>query len=520
VTLQRAAGGSGAGPAPESGVLSRSIARLERRLREPGVRTVIEVAAPTAIVLLAAIARMTALGHPHMLVFDESYYVKQAWSTWQLGYEGVWQDGANARFEAGDTGALTAEPDFVVHPPLGKWVIGITMAMFGIADPGWWRLPTAVTGVALVLLTYAVARGMLRSVAYASLAAFWMAIDGLAIVMSRTALLDSVLAMFVLAGLGALLLDRRGSPARTVRSLAAAPHRFGAAIWSRPWLVVGGAMLGAAAATKWSGAAFLAVFGVWSAVMDALDRRRSGYRSPWWGTLLSQAPVSFVLVVGPALIIYVASYAGWFGGGWGSQVSSEGVADASIGVSAWLPEGLQRLWNFHAEQLAFHVSYHRDHPQASPASEWLLLGHPTVFLEGDWTIVARPNTVVWFAGLMGIGLLLLQLIRNRDRRAAVIVLGFAAGYAPWLFTERTTYFFYAIVFLPFLTIGLAYALQLLRTARWPEPGAQSVTHVWAPGRTKRLRRGITTVIIAGLVYASIIVALRMLPTWYGIPTGG
>ncbi|WP_405217040.1 dolichyl-phosphate-mannose--protein mannosyltransferase [Agrococcus sp. Ld7] len=522
-------------------------AAVEERLHEPRVRRTLEIAAPVAIVTIAAVARLAGLGHPHVLAFDETYYVKEGWSMWQLGYEGDWAEGSNERFEQGDASGLTAEADYVVHPPLGKWIIGMAMAAFGMADPFWWRLPSAIAGIALVALTYAVARGMLRSVAFASLAGFWMAIDGFAIVMSRTALLDGILAVFVLAGAGALLLDRRGSSARTVRALAARPRRFGAAMLARPWLMIAGALLGAACATKWSGAAFLALFGLWTVLMDALDRRRAGFRHPWLGTLLTQAPVSFVLVVGPALVVYITSYAGWFDGGWGSQLALERVDLRWGGLLAWVPLGLQSLWMYHAQQFGFHVGLDKDHPYQSPAIEWLWLGRPTGFEmantdAGVWWITALPNLVLWYGGIVAAAFLLFHLGRRLDRTAGFLLLAIAAGYAPWLaFPERTIFFFYAIVFLPFVAIALAFALQLLVGRYRPaaavtaaEPVADAaaaaaaaaaasldadIDAVISPPRgaendVERRAAGWTAIVV--LLAASIVVAIWFMPVAYGM----
>lgn len=536
--------------------LTGAYASVEARLREPRIRRTLEIAAPAVILGIAAIARLTALGHPQQLVFDETYYVKEGYSMWQLGFEGEWSEGANEAFEAGDASGLTSEADYVVHPPLGKWIIGMAMAVFGMTDPFWWRLPSALAGIALVGLTYAIARGMLRSVAFASLAGLWMAIDGFAIVMSRTALLDGILALFVLAGAGALLLDRRGSPARTVRAVAAWPRGRAAMLWGRPWIVVAGVLLGAACATKWSGAAFLAVFGLWIVVMDALDRRRAGFRNAWLGTLLVQGPVSFVLLVGPALLVYVASYAGWFEGGWGSQLALERVDLRWGGLLAWVPLGLQSLWMYHAQQLGFHVGLDKDHPYQSPAIEWLWLGRPTAFESasneaGVWWITALPNLLTWYAAVVAIGFLLFWLGRSLDRRAGLLLVAIAAGYLPWLaFPDRTIFFFYAIVFLPFMVIGLAYALQLLvgpyrrsrlvrggaggapalddhavadASARLDADVAAAVPHpssATAPARLRVVddveRRAAGWAVIAVLVVVSLAVALWFLPVAYGI----
>ena len=67
----------------------------------------------------------------------------------------------------------------------------------------------SVFGTAIVLLVYLVARSLTRSVAFASVAGLLMAVDGLAIVMSRVALLDIFLTFFVLLAFWFVLLDRR-----------------------------------------------------------------------------------------------------------------------------------------------------------------------------------------------------------------------------------------------------------------------------------------------------------------------
>lgn len=514
-----AAPGSGADARPRTRrrAFADAVARVEDRLAQPRIRRRLEIGIPVAILTVAAVARLTALGHPHLLSFDETYYVKEGWSMYRLGYEGEWAEGADERFAAGDPGALTDEPDYVVHPPLGKWIIGLAMAVVGMGDPFWWRLPVALAGVVLVGLTYAIARGLLGSLAFATFAGTALAVDGLGIVMSRTSLLDTVLAVFAVAGAGAMLLDRRGSPARTVRALAAAPGRFGAAMWRRPWLVAAGALLGAACATKWSGLLFLAAFGLWSVLMDALDRRRAGFRHPWAGTLLTQAPASFLLVVGPAAVVYLASWAGWFGGGWGSQHMLEHAEDRWTGALAWVPLGLQSLVRYHQQQAGFHVGLTNGHSYESPAIEWLWLGRPTAFeMEhvdgGTWWITALPNPVLWYASVLAIAFLIFHLGRTLDRRAAFLLVGFLAGYAVWLaFPERTIFHFYAIVIWPFMLIGLALALQQLVG---PRAGADAPTRVAAAVAE---RRAAGWAAVAAIVLVALAALVWFFPVWYGIP---
>jgi dolichyl-phosphate-mannose--protein O-mannosyl transferase len=161
------------------------------------------------VTLLAGILRFWNLGHPHVLVFDETYYVKDAWSQWNLGYAASWPDGADARFAAGEPNIFTTDPSFVVHPPLGKYLIGFGMWLFGPDSSFGWRAMAALFGTALVLLLFLVAKTLTNSTVFATVASFLLAIDGLGIVMSRVGLLDVFLAFFILLAFWFALLDRR-----------------------------------------------------------------------------------------------------------------------------------------------------------------------------------------------------------------------------------------------------------------------------------------------------------------------
>ena len=70
--------------------------------------------------VIAALLRLIGLNHPKTLMFDEIYYVKDAYSLWRLGYEGSWKDNADAAFAIGDFSKLTDNAAYVVHPQLAS----------------------------------------------------------------------------------------------------------------------------------------------------------------------------------------------------------------------------------------------------------------------------------------------------------------------------------------------------------------------------------------------------------------
>src|SRR5690606_31306031 len=105
--------------------------------------------------------------------------------------------------------------------------------------------------------------------------------------------------------------DARIAARRRADADGARVRLVGPVLWSRPWLVAAGVSLGAASAVKWSGLYALAVFGLYVVITDALARRRAGI--PLWPSdaVLRQGPVSFLLMVGPAMLTYLVSWSGW-----------------------------------------------------------------------------------------------------------------------------------------------------------------------------------------------------------------
>ena len=80
-----------------------------RLLATPRRRALWYWGGPILVTLVAAVLRFWNLGHPQSIVFDETYYVKDAWTLLQNGYESAWPEGANEDFAAGDpdTSAMT-----------------------------------------------------------------------------------------------------------------------------------------------------------------------------------------------------------------------------------------------------------------------------------------------------------------------------------------------------------------------------------------------------------------------------
>jgi dolichyl-phosphate-mannose--protein O-mannosyl transferase len=68
------------------------------------------------------------------------------------------------------------------------------------------------------------------------------------------------------------------------------------------------------------------------------------------------------------------------------------------------------------------------------------------------------NPLIWWLGAAALVLVLYNAVVWADRRAWAITMGYVGGYLPWLFySQRTIFTFYAVAFVPFVALALAYA---------------------------------------------------------------
>jgi len=367
--------------------------------------------APVVIALISLLLRTVHLGRINTFIFDEVYYVDGARDLLHYGVE-----------------VKGSKPEFVVHPPLGKWLIGIGIQIFGDNGVGW-RITTALVGSLMILLVARIAHRLFRDARLTALTSALMALDGLALVHSRTALLDNFLAFFIL--LATYLFTMR-----------------------RYWWT--GIALGCAMATKWSALYFIVAFGA-----IALYRAFTHHT----GRALFKPTLERIAQFGVTpLLVYIFSWIGWFSSsrGWDRHYSS------SI-YSSFI--------YYHQQILEFHTGLVQRHSyQANPWS-WLIMARPTSFFyetpkgcnaqSCSQEILALGTPILWWLGtialLVSLGLWLRSIaLRRIDPALTLIVTGMAAGYLPWFFFQRRTVFsFYAIAFEPFLILALVYCARLL-----------------------------------------------------------
>jgi dolichyl-phosphate-mannose--protein O-mannosyl transferase len=349
------------------------------------------------------------------------------------------------------------------------------MWLLGPYNAAGWRISTAVLGIATVALLMLVAYKLFRSTKLALAAGFLLAIDGMAVTMSRTALLDAPLTFFLLLGFLFFLIDNKQSRLRIGYAIQSGKSSL---LWFRPWLLLAGVALGAASAIKWSGLYLLAAIGLYVVFSEMFLRRDSGEKS-WARTgLLAQGAISFVTLVPVAIATYVTSWLGWINSSGG--YSRSWAEDNSLpGIFGAAPSWAQSLWNYHEVIYRFHVNLSEDHSYQSHPITWLLGLRPTAFFYETYSsgqmgcesdtcssaITALGNPLIWVFATAALAYLVYRYLRTRERVIGQVLLGVGALYLPWLLIpERTVFQFYAVSFLPWMILGLVLVMQILYRA--------------------------------------------------------
>jgi len=462
------------------GPVDESHASQARRLASPISGSVIwGWAGPLLVTLFGAFLRFDRLSVPKAIVFDETYYVGDAWGILKHGVEIEHVKNADTLLAQGKTNILAGtQAELVAHPPLGKEMIAVGEWLFGLTPFGW-RFSVALIGSLSILLLARIVRRMTRSTLLGCVAGLLMSLDGLELVLSRTAILDIFVMFWVLAAFGLIVIDRDRTRAKLTAAAARAcgqgseDDEAGPKLGVR-WLLVGaGVCLGAATACKWNGVWYIAAFAGLVIAWDLGARRAAGYSARWRGVLRSDGPwIPLWFAVLPAAV-YTASWTGWFATPYGYDRNGAAFSPNHTPTStlvAWL--------QYNHWMLQFGLGLTSSQTYMSNPLGWLILARPISFYSSclpagacgsagstEQEVLAIGTPLIWWGATAAVVICLGWWLTRRDWRAGAALLGVAAGWLPWIWfyfhDQRTEFYYYAVAFEPFLIIALTLCLGLI-----------------------------------------------------------
>jgi dolichyl-phosphate-mannose-protein mannosyltransferase len=408
---------------------------------------------PVILVLVAGGLRLYNLDTPDNIYFDETYYAQDAAQYLTRG----------------------VEEGFAVHPPVGKWVIAAGIAALG-DNPWGWRVPVALMGTATVLLTYLAGLRLFRRRGIAALAALLLAVDGLALTMSRIAMLDATLALLVVLAFWLLLVDRDRVWAGVSQAPPAStddddplplPRR------PRLFRLLAGLALGLAVATKWSGLLAIGSAGLFLLGSELAWRRRTtGRVTAGWGRLVVGTGLSMIVL--PA-VVYLASYAGWFANFDRTRLAEQPCTYSAEVCARPVLRATRSFLTEQREIARFHATLDAEHPYRSLAIGWPVLARPIAYHYASCTddllaagecevepgnvshILGIGNPALWWLALLAYPALLVLAVVRRDWVPLAIMTFVLGQYLPWLAAARPAFLFYMTPVVPFIALAVAYA---------------------------------------------------------------
>ena len=313
------------------------------------------------------------------------------------------------------------------HPPLGKALIALGIAVWGDGPLGW-RLPSAL---AVSLALFAAMRALWHASErrFATLAlGVLLASGGFLYVQARIAMLDGFMVAFVMVALWQLAAAVRGPETGRWR------------------LAIAGVALGMALASKWNAATVIAVPGLtFLAARFSAGRRRlltSRRGIPVPGISLLEAAVWLGAV---PLLVY-----------WACFIPFAMITGESLGPIAFI--------DLHQQISALQQSVKEPHPYQSTWGEWVLNIRPIWYFydRSDGAlrgVLLLGNPLTMLAGLPALAWCVWAGWRQQRWDAAGVAVLYAAALSLWWIAPKPVQFYYHY-FLPHCLLMAALALAL------------------------------------------------------------
>lgn len=338
------------------------------------------------------------------------------------------------------------------HPPLGKILIALGVAVFGMKPFGW-RIVPALFGAAMLPVMFMLSKRLFRRRDLSFLAAALFALDTMHYSQTRIATVDVFIVFFILWMYYFMTVFLQKDFLRgTMRDL---------------FLPLGacGISFGLGVASKWTGlyaGLGLAVLFFGHLIAQGIRAYRDGERTIFWkrATATCIFCIAFFLVI--PLLIYFLSYIPFF--------RFEKTQRSEYGLKEAIKTVIQQqesMYGYHSNLTATHLcqSNWYEWPFAA-RSVWFY------FSSGDKTvsnISSFGNPAVWWISAVAALALTTDWIFRRLRgnkkswkQASVILLiGIAANLLPWTLVTRCTFQYHFFPTLPFMLLTGVLLIQHL-----------------------------------------------------------
>ncbi len=374
-------------------------------------------------------------------------------------------------------------PYETTHPPLGKEIMSVGIAIFGMTPFGW-RFMGALFGALMLPAMYLFGMQLTGRRKFAAFAMMLMSLDLMHFTQTRIATIDSFPTLFII--LSYLCMARYILADPFIASPGKPRVLIKAYLKSLVPLLLSGVFIGCAIASKWIGLYagaglfvlfFYAMYRQFRSGLTAFDLDTDKLKRDEKDRVMAARKlmlkrifttlafcVLFFLVI-PAAIYYL-SYIPY--------------------LSPTGPVTLQRIIRAQQGMLSYHSTpgLGMDHPFYSPWWQWPLILKPMWYAKDAFVasgfganIVCLGNPAVFYMGALSIITVFVLLIKkyawrrgglqNRPDQPvlAIIAISFLAQYLPWVLVPRSMFIYHYFASLPFIILATMLIASYLKSEK-------------------------------------------------------
>ena len=363
------------------------------------------------------------------------------------------------------------------HPHLGKILISIGIALFGM-NPFGWRFMSVIFGILMVGVMYLFAKRLFGSTFIATMTAGLLTFDCMHYTLSRIATIDIFIAFFILLMYYFLyeyfIKEQALRFPKTKKRKKKKNQEANAGVSAGPNLAPENTRTGKEVILTKDLLLPLALCGV-SMAFGVATKFTGVYAGIGLGILfiwytLTYFPkkqvlklflfccLFFVLI---PVIVYVLTFI--------PVVTHREYANI-----------FEKAYHCTINMYNYHANLEAEHYYSSPFYEWPVIWMPLLYADDDLinglasSISCMGNPAIWWPGIACFFFILYRYLFKRDRKAGFLLIAYLAQYVPWMGVGRITFIYHYLPAILFTMLMMGYVMHLI-CEKIPRYGARIVS---------------------------------------------
>lgn len=317
------------------------------------------------------------------------------------------------------------------HPPLGKLIMAIPIAIFGMT-PFAYRLLGNIAGILMVGAIYILAKMLFKKTKYGVIAAIIMAIDGMHFVQTRIGTVDTFLVLFIMLEyifMYKYILEK-GKPIR---------KRLWLLFWS-------GLFMGMSISIKWSGAfsaiGLAAIFFI-NLIIEIKENKKWTKENT---TTILCCIVFFIVI---PILIYVLSYIPFY-----------------TEENAYITD-VKSFFNWQKEMYNYHHTLDDIHTYSSKWYTWPITQKSVFYWLGSEKdgniskIALLGNPIIFWVSVPSMIFVLIMGIKKRKINYLMLISAIICSMLPYLKIDRVMFLYHYFPTLPFAMLSIVAFMKWL-----------------------------------------------------------